>query len=70
MGAQTQKLELIQWIAGLNDLTLLRQVSAIRQHDNETPQPAKRHFGGGKHIITHVADDFNEPLDAFSDYMP
>ena len=70
MDAQSQKLELIQWIAGLNDLRLLRQVSAIKQHDTSKSKLTKRHFGGGKDIITHISDDFNEPLDAFTEYMP
>ncbi|WP_460960388.1 hypothetical protein [Spirosoma litoris] len=70
MDTQSQKLELIQWIAGLNDLRVLSQVSAIRQHDAGKSKLTKRHFGGGKHIIIHVDDNFNEPLDEFKDYMP
>ena len=26
-------------------------------------------FGAGKHLITFVADDFDEPLDDFKEYM-
>ncbi len=70
MDAQTQKLELIQWIAGITDLRLLGQVSAFKKDQSAQSKHNKRHFGGGKHIITHIADDFNEPLDAFRDYMP
>ena len=70
MDAQAQKLDLIQWIAGLNDLRLLSQVSAIKQHDTGKSKPPKRHFGGGKNMIIHIDDDFNEPLDDFKEYMP
>ena len=29
--------------------------------------PLKR--GSGRHVITHIADDFDAPLDDFKDYM-
>jgi hypothetical protein len=29
----------------------------------------KREFGSGKHIFTYIADDFNEPMDDFKEYM-
>ena len=35
--------------------------------NSPTPLPLKR--GAGKHLITHIADDFNAPLDDFKDYM-
>jgi hypothetical protein len=70
MDAQAQKLELIQWIATLDDPTLLRQVSAIKQHGGGKNRLTKRHFGGGKHIVIHVAENFNEPLTGFNEYMP
>ena len=29
----------------------------------------KKGFGGGKGLIVYMADDFNEPLEDFKDYM-
>ena len=29
----------------------------------------KRRIGGAKDVILHIADDFNEPLDDFAEYM-
>ena len=31
--------------------------------------PKQRRFGGAKGIVIHMADDFDEPLEEFSDYM-
>ena len=31
--------------------------------------PKKRRFGGAKDVLIYMADDFNAPLDEFSDYM-
>ena len=30
----------------------------------------QRRLGGARGIIVHMADDFNEPLEDFRDYMP
>ena len=35
--------------------------------DNYQQLPLK--FGAGKHLIGFIADDFNEPLEDFKDYM-
>lgn len=29
----------------------------------------KRDLGGGEHLLVAMADDFDEPLDEFEDYM-
>ncbi len=37
------------------------------QEDSHQKLPLK--FGAGKHLIGFIADDFNEPLEDFKDYM-
>jgi hypothetical protein len=38
---------------------------------SETDQPKKRKLVGSmKGFVTYMADDFNEPLDDFKEYMP
>ena len=38
---------------------------------SETDQPKKRNLVGSmKGFVTYMADDFNEPLDDFKEYMP
>ena len=34
-----------------------------------TGEPVPMKFGAGKNLITHMADDFNAPLEDFQDYM-
>lgn len=70
MNEQAQKLDLIRWIADLDDAGVLHQLAEIKDQGRPNFSPVKRKFGDGKHIFTYVAEDFNEPLDDFREYMP
>ena len=54
----------------------LKKLQAIvdQEFENNDNQKAKsKHrdlFGSMKGVVTYMADDFNEPLDDFKDYMP
>ncbi|WP_375562980.1 hypothetical protein ACE193_10790 [Bernardetia sp. OM2101] len=68
------KYKLINWIVNLNDSKKLEQLMNLLQKDetlNSTiSNTEKRKFGFGKGTYTNVADDFDEPLDDFKEYMP
>ena len=70
MNVDAQKLELIEWILKLRDAWTIKEIMKIKEI---TPaRKAKnnsRKFGGGKHIFTYVAEDFDEPLEDFREYM-
>lgn len=70
MNEQAQKLDLIRWIAGLDDTQVLHQLTEIKERARPEAPGFKRKFGDGKHVFTYVSDDFNEPLDDFREYMP
>ena len=70
MNEQAQKLDLIRWIADLDDAQVLHQLAEIKEQARPNSSPVMRKFGDGKHIFTYVAEDFNEPLDDFREYMP
>lgn len=49
----------------LNEQSILQ---AFRQF-LEQKQPKQRTLGGAEGLVSYMADDFNEPLDEFRDYM-
>jgi hypothetical protein len=70
MNVNAQKLELIEWILKLGDAGAIREIMKIKEiASHRKPQMNTRKFGGGKHIFTYVAEDFDEPLDDFREYM-
>jgi hypothetical protein len=69
MNIETQKLELIEWISRLQNIHIVNEIQNIKQKEKKPEQESTRKFGSGKHIFTYVADDFNEPLDDFKEYM-
>jgi ABC-type Na+ transport system ATPase subunit NatA len=69
MDIQTKKLELLNWIMQLNDLSIIREVENLMESLKQKKYLKKREFGCGKGIFTYVSDDFNEPLDDFKEYM-
>lgn len=71
MNIEAQKSELIGWINRLKDHKIIQEVLLLknRLETKESGHVGKREFGSGKHIFTYVADDFNEPLDDFKEYM-
>jgi hypothetical protein len=60
MDIQAMKIELIQWITMLDDKNLIQQIKSIKDHEIVKN---KRQFGSGKHLISKIADDFNETPD-------
>jgi hypothetical protein len=63
------KYQLIAWIIALNDTQLLQELSNIWEKSQQEPAPKVRQFGGGKGMFPYMADDFNEPLEDFKEYM-
>jgi hypothetical protein len=63
------KYQLIAWIIALNDTQLLQEISTIWEKAQQEPAPKIRQFGGGKDMFPYMADDFNEPLEDFKEYM-
>jgi hypothetical protein len=48
--------------------TITENIQVVdNQEDSHQQLPLKR--GAGKHLIGFIADDFNEPLEDFKDYM-
>jgi hypothetical protein len=55
--------EKLDEVSDFIDFIIQRAESKSKQ---ETRQPI---FGSGKGLITYMADDFDEPLEDFKDYM-
>jgi hypothetical protein len=41
----------------------------FKREGQQKKEEIKPGFGGGKGIIGHMSDDFDEPLEEFQDYM-
>ena len=67
MSVDALKLEIIDWVLKVNDITVLEEILAYKK-SMSSQQAAARTFGGGKHIFTNISDDFDEPLDDFHQY--
>ena len=67
MTLEAQKSEIIEWVSKLTDNGILGEILKLRER-SATQQPVRK-FGSGKHIFTYVAEDFNEPLEDFKEYM-
>jgi hypothetical protein len=57
---EAAKLELIHWIAELQDTQLLEKMLKLKQEAVKQENKV-RTFGSGKGIIGSIAEDFNEP---------
>ncbi|MBY0435618.1 MAG: DUF2281 domain-containing protein [Cyclobacteriaceae bacterium] len=75
MNIELEKSEIVSWIRQLKDIDLIEKIKSLKLDsekksiNNSSASRQTRKFGDGKHIITYVADDFNEPLDDFKEYM-
>lgn len=70
MNIETKKIELIDWIAQLNDQLIIQKIMMLKK--NLIPKEKglnKRIYGSGKHLVEFVADDFNDPIDFFEAYQ-
>ena len=68
MSVEIQKLEIIEWILKLKDPSAIKEIMKVK-NVNPSKKTRTRKFGGGKHIFTYVAEDFDEPLEDFKEYM-
>ena len=66
MDLQTTKMELIDWILKIKDVQIINSIKSIKDQKKEHKG---RQFGSGKHLISKISEDFNEPLDQFKDYQ-
>ena len=57
--------KLLEDLADLDIIRLREPVSSTRN-----TLSVERKFGFAKDMIRRIGDDFNDPLDAFSEYMP
>jgi hypothetical protein len=68
MNVNTAKVELIDWIVKINDLSLINKILNLKKELSVTGYKGSTNYGSGKHLIDYVSDDFNEPLDVFKEY--
>jgi hypothetical protein len=69
MNVDSLKVELIDWIAKLNDNAAIERIISLKKELTHTGKKKTRVFGSGKHLISFIANDFNEPLDIFKEYQ-
>ncbi len=69
MNVDTIKVELIDWIARLNDQYSINKILALKKKLSAKTKSDSKIFGSGKHLVEYIADDFNEPLDEFKEYQ-
>jgi len=68
MDIENEKSELVKWISHLKDHKIIQELLRFKNRIEKKPV-VKREFGGGKYIFGFVAEDFNEPLSDFNDYV-
>ena len=68
MSVEAQKLEIIEWVLKLKDVSIIKEVLKVK-NVHPVKKRGTRKFGSGKHIFTYVADDFDAPLSDFKEYM-
>ncbi len=69
MNADTVKVELIDWIARLNDQYSINKILLLKNELSMTTKSKSEIFGSGKHLIEYISDDFNEPINDFMEYQ-
>ena len=69
MNIDSIKVELIDWIAKLNDQKDLNKLISLKKRLSTKSKSNQKLFGSGKHLIEFIDDDFNAPLDQFRDYQ-
>jgi len=70
MNVDTIKVELIDWIAKLNDQNSLNEILSLKkQLSNKKIKSGTLLFGSGKYLVEYISDDFNQPLDIFKEYQ-
>lgn len=79
MNLQAKKLELISQLVYVEDELILQQIDGLVKKalqkisvplkTKQYSQPIPLKFGAAKNMIQYMAEDFNEPIDDFKDYM-
>lgn len=69
MDAQKIKSEIIDVINSTKNEKLIKELSRIIKLNKQAHKPKSRKFGSGKNLIEYIADDFNAPLEMFSNYQ-
>lgn len=75
MDIEVEKSEIVSWIQKLKDISLIEKIKLLKKEsekktiENSGTASQMRKFGDGKHIVSFVAEDFNEPLEDFKEYM-
>jgi len=79
MNLQAKKLELISQLVYVEDELILQQIDglvkkalqkmSIPSKTKHSSEPIPLEFGAAKDMIQYMAEDFNEPIDDFNDYM-
>jgi hypothetical protein len=69
MNVDSIKVELIDWIARLNDPNSIGKVLSLKKDLTRKNHKSTRVFGSGKHLISQISDDFNEPLEMFNEFQ-
>ena len=68
MNVEAQKLEIIEWVLKLKDISAIKEIMRVKNiHNNK--KHGTRKFGSGKNIFTYIAEGFDEPLPDFKEYM-
>lgn len=49
-------------------IDLVERLKSKQSNENESPK-SRRSFGSMKGLVVYMADDFDEPLEDFSEYM-
>lgn len=68
MNIDSIKVELIDWIAKLNDQKAINSLLTLKKRLSQDARSDTKIFGSGKHLIAFIEEDFNAPLDQFNDY--
>jgi hypothetical protein len=70
MNKDAIKVELIDWIAQLNDQQVINKLVSLKNKMSKQKSITdSKIYGSGKHLIDYIAEDFNEPLVMFNDYQ-
>jgi hypothetical protein len=70
MNIDTVKVELIDWIARLNDQNAINRILTLKKKlSPKKEEQGSKIFGSGKYLVEYIADDYNEPLDGFKEYQ-
>lgn len=71
MDIQAKKLELLEWLLHINDLSIIKLIDKLKQTSTKTVQKlqyTQPEYGCLKGQI-EMSDDFDDPIEDFKEYM-